>query len=100
MSSIQLYRQLFRAAKAFPVQPVGRKIAYNCRELFDWYRQESRPEELQSLHEDAHAALRVISWMRTLPEVVQITSLHTYLLSLQVVQPCSLQRRSKHDAAM
>jgi Complex 1 protein (LYR family) len=81
MSSKQLYRQLLRAAKDFPVQPVGRKIAYNCRELFDWYRREKRKEELQSLHGDAHAALRVIGWMRTLPEVVRVTSLHTYLLS-------------------
>jgi Complex 1 protein (LYR family) len=77
MSSINLYRQLLKAANAFPVRPVGRKIAYNCRELFDWYRPETRPEELRRLHEDAEAALRVIDWMRALPKVVWITSLHT-----------------------
>lgn len=50
------------------MRPVGRKIAYNCRELFNWYRNESRPEELIRLRCDGEAALRVIGWMRQLPQ--------------------------------
>ncbi len=69
MSALKLYRDLLRAARSFPVRPVGRKIEYNCRELFDLYRKETRVEELNSLHGDAEAALRLIAWMRALPQV-------------------------------
>lgn len=86
MSSVKLYRDLLRAARTFPVRPVGRKIAYNCRELFDWYRNESRPVELTRLQCDGEAALRVIGWMRQLPQVGENALRFTTSAQLAVVR--------------
>lgn len=69
--SIQLYRRLLRAlkdAEAPLPAPVARKLAFNIRQLFDFYRGAS-VNTTHDLHEDGAAALRLLRWLRTLPEV-------------------------------
>ena len=68
-SGSALYRSLIRAARSLSVRPVGRKIEYNCREVFDIYRFESDPDTIRDLEEDGAAALRLISWLKALPSV-------------------------------
>lgn len=51
------------------MKPVGRKIAYNCREVFEIYRDETDPGLIKDLRDDGAAALRVISWLKSLPPV-------------------------------
>jgi len=68
-SGLHLYRRLARAALRFPVRPVGRKVAYNVRELFVLHRSERDPAVLASLHEDGAAALRVLDWLKSLAQV-------------------------------
>lgn len=67
--SLHLYRQLLREAKHFPVAPVGRKIAFNTREVFEIHRGESQTAEIERLHAGGQAALRVIAWLKLLPQV-------------------------------
>ncbi len=51
------------------MKPVRRKIAYNCREVFEIYRDETDPDLIKDLRDDGAAALRVISWLKSLPPV-------------------------------
>ena len=67
--SLYLYRQLLREASHFPVAPVGRKIAFNVREVFEIYRDEQHPAVIERLHGDGLAGLRVIAWLKLLPQV-------------------------------
>ena len=69
-SSTRLYRRLLRDARKFPVKPIRRKLAYNYREMFDLYREESDPQKIGQLLEDGEAAIRVLKWVRGLPQVV------------------------------
>lgn len=69
--SIQLYRRLLRALKDAEAPlpgPVARKLAFNIRQLFDFYRGAS-VNTTHDLHDDGAAALRLLRWLRTLPEV-------------------------------
>ena len=68
-SGLYLFRRLARAAVAIPSEPVGRKVLFNLRELFLLYRHERDPSVLATLREDAAAALRVLTWLRSLAEV-------------------------------
>lgn len=68
-NDLALYRALIRAARSLSVKPVGRKIAYNCREVFEIYRFETDPDTIRKLREDGKAVLRVISWLQGLPSV-------------------------------
>lgn len=67
--SKRLYRSILRESAALRVQPVRRKLCQNTREFFDLYRQETDPDTLETLDEVGHAVVRVISWLRRLPEV-------------------------------
>ena len=69
-SGLHLFRRLARAAVAIPSRPVGRKVLFNLRELFLLYRHERDPSVLATLREDAAAALRVLTWLRSLAEVL------------------------------
>ena len=69
-SGLHLFRRLARAAVAIPSRPVGRKVLFNLRELFLLYRHERDPTVLATLHEDAAAALRVLTWLKSLAEVL------------------------------
>lgn len=69
-----IYRSLIRAARSFPVAPVGRKIEYNCREIFEIYRGETDSEVIRELKEDSAAALRVIGWLKQLPPVGSLSA--------------------------
>ena len=71
-SSTRLYRRLLRDARKFPVKPIGRKLAYNYREMFDLYREENDPQKIGKLLVDGEAAIRVLKWVRGLPQVVLI----------------------------
>jgi hypothetical protein len=90
-NAASIYRTLIRAARSFPVRPVGRKIEYNCREVFEVYRGETDTQLIAALEEDAAAALRVIRWCESLPPVrgpgvstctaARSTFEHSFLLS-------------------
>ena len=67
---LHLYRQLLREATRFAVAPpVGRKIAFNTREVFEARKDERDPAAVERMHGDAEAALRVIAWLNALPPV-------------------------------
>lgn len=68
-NAIWLYRRLLRDARAFPVPPIRRKLEYNYKEMFVLQRDEKDPERLQELMKAGEAALRVLRWMRHLPQV-------------------------------
>lgn len=72
-SGLHLFRRLARAAVAIPSRPVGRKVLFNLRELFLLYRHERDPAVLDTLREDAAAALRVLTWLRSLAEVILLS---------------------------
>lgn len=67
--SLHLYRKLLVAVKGIPVQPIQRKLRYNIRELFDLYSSPQTDSELEKLHRDAQAAVQVLNWFKTLPQV-------------------------------
>ena len=77
--SIHLYRQLLREASHFPVAPVGRKFAFNAREVFEIHRGEQRSKEIERLHAGGQAALRVIAWLKLLPKVDFSTRAYRYI---------------------
>ena len=69
-TSLHLYRQILREAKRFTVAvPVGKKIAFNTREVFEARREERDPAAVARMHGDAQAALRAIAWLKALPPV-------------------------------
>lgn len=68
---VQLYRALLRSlrqADALPA-PLKSKAAFNVRQLFEFYRNRADPTTAESLLEDGRAALRLLQWLRTLPQV-------------------------------
>ncbi len=67
--SLHLYRQLLREATHLRPCPVGRKIVFNTREVFEARREEQDPAAIERMHGDAQAALRVIAWLKALPPV-------------------------------
>ncbi len=67
--SLALYRKLVRSASQFPVKPVGRKVLYNIREVFEIYRKEAQQDKIIHLQGRGEAALRVLAFLRHLPEV-------------------------------
>ena len=67
--ALSLYRQLLREARNFPARPVGRKMAFNVREMYELHRAEASSSRLAELRDDAEAALRVIRWLKALPKV-------------------------------
>ena len=67
--SLHLYRQILRAATSLKPSPVGRKIAFNTREVFEARREESDHAAVERMHGDAQAALRVMAWLKALPSV-------------------------------
>ena len=81
-SVLGVYRRLVREARTFPIGPVGRKIQYNVRQLFEHHKEERRPEHLERLREDCEAALRIIAWLRCLPEVCCTRPSHPFTHSV------------------
>ena len=71
INSINLYRKLLRDARAFPLPPIRRKLEYNYREMFDLHRTESCLAKQEELLGDGKAALRVLRWLKGLPQVPQ-----------------------------
>ena len=67
--ALSLYRQLLREARSFPARPVGRKVAFNVREMYELHRADAGPLRLAELRGDAEAALRVVRWLKALPKV-------------------------------
>jgi hypothetical protein len=68
-SSVAVYRQLLRSAGQFPVKPVAKKLKFNIREVVRAHRNEENHEKIVKLHGDAAAALRVLAFLKQLPEV-------------------------------
>ena len=68
-AGLSLYRRLLRAVKDFPVRPVARKLQFNVREVYDIHKTEQAPASIERLHSDGEAALRVIAFLRHLPQV-------------------------------
>jgi hypothetical protein len=68
-TSLALYRKLVRSASQFPVKPVGRKVLHNIREVFEVHREEKKHNKIFHLQGNAEAALRVLAFLRHLPEV-------------------------------
>ena len=75
-ASLALYRKLLRAVKDFPVVPVARKLHHNIREVFEVHKAEQDPSYIERLHSDGGAALRVIAFLRHLPQVLCNISSH------------------------
>jgi hypothetical protein len=76
-ASLQLYRRLLKEAKGFTVaQPVGRKVAFNTREVFEARREERDAAAVARMHGDAQAALRAITWLKALSPVRGLRSGH------------------------
>ena len=67
--SLRVYRDLLRAARSFPVQPVARKLKSNIKEVSGVFLDERDPDKVCGLHEDGRAALRVIAFLKGLPQV-------------------------------
>lgn len=72
--SLQLYRKLFSVINDLPVRPIQKKLRHNIRQVFDLYKSPQSCTELSSLHRDAEAAIQVLLWFRSLPEVQEIAS--------------------------
>lgn len=68
-AALGLYRTLLRDARKFPVGPVSRKLEYNYREMFELYRDEKSTEKISELMQAGKAALRILHWLKCLPEV-------------------------------
>ena len=68
--SLALYRHLLRAVRTAPAlpAPVQRKLVWNVRQLFDFYRG-AGVSATHDLLEDGRACLRLLHWLRTLPQV-------------------------------
>ena len=67
--SLRLYRDLLRAARSFPVQPVAKKLESNIKEVSGAFIDERDPDKVCGLHEDGRAAVRVIAFLSGLPQV-------------------------------
>ena len=67
-ASAALYRRILKEARHLRCEPARRKIAFNTRQLFLFYRGSSDPAQLQALREDGEAAVRTLRWLRDLPE--------------------------------
>ncbi len=67
-ASLALYRAILKEARQFKVAPFRRKVAYNSRHIFETYR-DANPQEAVELRRDGAAALRVLKWLRQVPEV-------------------------------
>lgn len=67
--SLRLYKELLRAARSFPVTPVARKLESNIREVSQAFLDEESPDKVSELREDGHATLRVIAFLKGLPQV-------------------------------
>lgn len=74
--SLRLYRELLKAARSFPVAPVARKLESNIKEVSQAFVDEKDVDKVCALHEDGYAALRVIAFLRGLPEVSLINNLN------------------------
>ena len=70
--SLRLYKELLRAARSFPVPPVARKLESNIKEVVQAFADEKDVDKVCALHEDGYAALRVIAFLRGLPQVIPI----------------------------
>ena len=88
-TALKLYRSLIRAARLLSVKPVGRKIAYNCREVFEIYRDETDPDLIKDLRADGAAALRVISWLNSLPPVSSKSYMIHFSCCIFIGRACS-----------
>ena len=67
--SLRVFRDLLRAARSFPVQPVAKKLESNIKEVSGAFLGERDPDKVCGLHEDGRAALRVIAFLKGLPQV-------------------------------
>ena len=85
--SLCLYRKLLRAARSFPVPPVARKLESNIKEVVQALVEENDVDKVCALHEDGYAALRVIAFLRGLPQVS-----HILILNRRDVMFCPLLR--------
>lgn len=66
---MRLYRAVLREVRQFAVAPLQRKLRYNARQIWSFFDGVRDPETLQSLHEEARAAVRVLRWLKALPKV-------------------------------
>lgn len=69
IESLRLYKDLLKAARAFPVRPVARKLESNIKEVSQAFLDEADADKVCGLHEDGRAAIRVIAFLRGLPKV-------------------------------
>lgn len=65
---LSLYRQIRREASLLPSLPVRKKVLRNAELVFRLYRDVESAELIR----DAEAAVRVLRWLRTLPQVGQL----------------------------
>jgi hypothetical protein len=71
--SLSLYRSLVREAHKLDALPVQRKLCYNAKQLWSFYSRVQDPDRLHQLHEEAQAAVRVVRWLRELPQASGMT---------------------------
>ena len=67
--SLHLYRLFLRHTAQISATPVQRKLRYNAHQIWAFYREVRDPETLSTLHEEARAAVRVLRFLETLPQV-------------------------------
>lgn len=52
------------------VGPIRRKLKQNVRVVFDLHKAETCPDEVERLKANAWSAVRVLRWLKRLPEVL------------------------------
>ena len=73
----QLYRRLVREMHRIEIMPIRRKTRFNLKEAFELDRGMVDDQDFQELLEDGEAALRVLQWLRGLPQAC-ITHTHSH----------------------
>lgn len=68
--SLALFRRLLRELRVSPLPPpVVRKARFNARQLWQFYSKAGDPELVLALQQEARAALRLLRWCGSLPQV-------------------------------
>jgi hypothetical protein len=63
---LSLYRAALRVCHVFPVPSLRRKLKYNVRDLFDLYRYETQPKQIDILVNNGKADLEFLASFKQL----------------------------------
>ena len=68
--TLAVYRQWLREVRKLKVPPIQRKLRVNFRQAIETNRGQQALGTSTKLQEQAQAALRVVQWLRQLPQVL------------------------------